>query len=484
MSEKIDDQLRSMYEAFDANHDRLRDELMASLPKQAAQPRAVGDTKGGRQLIGDNKMRRRVLVTLAIAACLILVVLGFWPGGNGNGRVYAMTDIPELLRKAKIIHIAPIQLHQQTNYPLETWIDVHNGKMRKTYLCSATGPNGTFRTLQQEYVSDGEFGLDINHTEKWVEFQRLSAYQKRLQAHLDFYEILDQYFGIPKNLEAFTKTSSEFIDGEVFDVWECETESVYNYSTKMKCWLAPYSGKIGRFQRWYRNQEKERKQDWRLSEDVRIERNIAVPEGTFETKPPAGYTLRNTKQTVEVRELRRSHIGDPVFNLTIHAGFMLEDGNIIVAWSSEDKKAKENQAKLFEGLVFGGPLPKLPLELHRLKSAIKGTNAFYVGYHLANTQRKGNYYEWSIYVTDNDPPKRSIFFSLNSVYRLNIAPNRRAPGAGSMGWSSVWIQNKKAFDELVLGAMAELSDAGEAPEHISYERVMELSTKLREELEK
>ncbi|MHC4443017.1 MAG: hypothetical protein ACYTA5_10500 [Planctomycetota bacterium] len=481
MNEKIDDQLRRMYEAFDEDHDRLRDELMASLPEQVPQPRAVGDTKGGRHVIGDNKMIRRIGVTLAIAACLVLVILGYWPGSNGNGRVYGMADIPELLRNAKIIHIAPMQLHQQTNYPLETWIDVHNGRMRKTYLCSATGPNGTFRTLQQEYVSDGEFGMEVSHSEKWVEFYRMNAYQRRLQAHRDFYTMLDQYFGNPENFKAFMKTGSETIDGKVFDIWECEAELVYNQRIKIKCWFAPYSGEIGRVQRWHKNQERNDNFDWHLDEDVRIERNIFVQPHIFDTVAPAGYTLNNTKALAAVTKPTMVSLGGPDFTITIHIGFMLKDESVIIGWSSEDKKAEESQAGLFRGLVFGGPLPRLPMELYRIKSTIKDGDAFFSGYHLGHTQQNGKYYEWSIYVSPQPSPKHGFFTNFNSDYRLNIAPDRTKPGQGSMGWRSIWIDNKQDFDQLVLGAMAELSDDGEAPDYIIYERVMELSAKLREE---
>ncbi len=36
------------------------------------------------------------------------------------------------------------------------------------------------------------------------------------------------------------------------------------------------------------------------------------------------------------------------------------------------------------------------------------------------------------------------------------------------------------FEELVLGAMAELSDDNMAPSHVTYESVMQLSRQLRE----
>ena len=48
--------------------------------------------------------------------------------------------------------------------------------------------------------------------------------------------------------------------------------------------------------------------------------------------------------------------------------------------------------------------------------------------------------------------------------------------------NDIRIRNSNDFDALVRGAMAELSDDGQAPDHVTYEQVMELSKKLRESL--
>ena len=44
------------------------------------------------------------------------------------------------------------------------------------------------------------------------------------------------------------------------------------------------------------------------------------------------------------------------------------------------------------------------------------------------------------------------------------------------------IETQDDFDTWVRGAMAELSDNGVVPEGISYEKVMELSSRIRESL--
>jgi len=66
------------------------------------------------------------------------------------------------------------------------------------------------------------------------------------------------------------------------------------------------------------------------------------------------------------------------------------------------------------------------------------------------------------------------------IYRLN-PPDRPIKGKGTFGVSTdIEITNEMQFNDLVLGAMAELSDDGVAPAHITYKNVMELSKQLQE----
>ena len=78
MSEPFDDELRQAHEPFRQNHDRLRDELMASLPEPTPEPTRVGWVGRGWQWIGETTMRRRLLGTSAVAASMVLAATGIW----------------------------------------------------------------------------------------------------------------------------------------------------------------------------------------------------------------------------------------------------------------------------------------------------------------------------------------------------------------------------------------------------------------------
>ena len=55
MSRQLDDQLRRAHEPFARSHDRLRDELMASLPAQMPEPAGRGWVGRGWQWFGEDK---------------------------------------------------------------------------------------------------------------------------------------------------------------------------------------------------------------------------------------------------------------------------------------------------------------------------------------------------------------------------------------------------------------------------------------------
>jgi hypothetical protein len=70
-----------VYEAFDRDHDELRDQLMAALPDRAPQPYRQGWVARGWQRLGGVAMSvnkstgRRVAALLVPAACIVIAVV-------------------------------------------------------------------------------------------------------------------------------------------------------------------------------------------------------------------------------------------------------------------------------------------------------------------------------------------------------------------------------------------------------------------------
>jgi hypothetical protein len=159
-------------------------------------------------------------------------------------------------------------------------------------------------------------------------------------------------------------------------------------------------------------------------------------------------------------------------------GFTMNDGSVIVAWRSVNNESDTPQDEFFMGLEFGGPLPKLPVEIYGLKPAGVSSDITYTGCHLTYTQKAGKFIEWSLYVPDGTPPASVRQLGCDVIYRFNLdhEPKWRI----GLTVNCMPIEAVEDFDKWVLGAMAELSDDGKAPENVTYENILQLTEQIRE----
>jgi hypothetical protein len=155
----------------------------------------------------------------------------------------------------------------------------------------------------------------------------------------------------------------------------------------------------------------------------------------------------------------------------------MPDGSVIAVWSSEESQSDESQAPIFENLKAGGKLPKLPIELYCLVSVGTGEPITYDGRHLLYTNKGNHFYEWSIYVPRQTPPAHSEFLGYHPVPRFNPPKDRAMFSLGLL--HDLIIENEYDFNELVFGAIAELSDGEYVPEHVTYDNIMDLAEEIR-----
>ncbi len=504
MSNLTDDDLRRVCELFDRDHDRLRSELMDLLPEQVPQP-AVGRLRRGWQWIGETKMRRRTFGATAVAASVLLVVLGFWPSENGSGRAYAMSDVPELLGSARTVHMKGWMYMPssgrpskgQTRVDYEVWLDAANGRLRQTYPgvgagggmirgrkigsgrgSSWSGSPGDIELILCEKVSDGQYVMMLNHTDKSVEYSKLNPFHRALQSRQNVDALHRRLFGRIDKLDGFRKEGQQRINGKAYDVWKGMLEGHRNRggSSKYECWLAPDTGEIGRIHTWRKRGGKWARQ---MSLDT-IERNAVPPPGVFATSPPAGYRLINTKDTAPTPRLNGGGgMSTNGLSFRCSIGFLLGDGSVILGWSSGDRKAPGSQLALFADLTVGGPVPRLPIEARGLTREYGGKKIRYSGHHLAYTHTDDEFHEWSIYVPDREPPAEGRIANYEVSARWNVEGGRVRNPTRPIVSPPIPVAADE-FDVLVRGAMAELSDDGKAPEHVTHANVQELSKKLRD----
>jgi hypothetical protein len=275
-------------------------------------------------------------------------------------------------------------------------------------------------------------------------------------------------------VKGFTKVGREQIKNKTVDIWEGVITSAGPFFIKKKIWLSPETGEIVRIFTWRKAEENSIR--WvALSDADTIEYDVVPPANCFNTDPPAGHKQINTKETVVERELRDDS-GDAKFYSCI--GFTLKDGSVIYGWHA-NHKPNESQAHLFADLEPGGPLPNLPAQVVGLKPWPAEEGIILAGRHLTFTRKKGKFYEWGIYVPDEEAPERNTFGGYKVISKYNFGPRPFFDGRPYLLGQELIINSEQEFDIWVRGAMAELSDDGKAPNYVTYENVLRLVEQIR-----
>ena len=435
-------------------------------------------------------MKNRItqLTTAAAVICIAVVSLFFLD--QSTTPAYGVTDLPGLFQQAKVIHIKGVRYFEPrtmldgTDIPpaqIDNWIDLENGRSRYTGTSLSTNKDGVKVTIS-EMISDGPFKLRLNHTERNAKFFKTSDYLRKLDALKLSKVIHGHIFGDIKQLHHFEKTTSEQMNGVTYDIWQGETTSaIPGYANRLKFWLSPDTGKLGRAQMF----SKRKGNQWNMNYDYyKIEYDVEIPQNVFSMEVPESYTFINTKETAYAIELGGGGgvgYSDTQYALTANTiiGFaMPNSSSIIVGWYSVDKSSEIPYGEYFTNLEFGGSLPKLPVEIYGFTPAVKSSTLTYTGYHLTYTQKENIFIEWSLYIPKGTPPPSISQLGYNALYRFNLDPEPKWRLGLSVN-CRLAIENADDFNTWVLGAMAELSDDGKPPENITYERVMQLAQTVK-----
>lgn len=358
-----------------------------------------------------------------------------------------------------------------------------------------------------ELLYDWPIYQDDLPIEKTSEFTRLTPLWRSLRIRKMYPRVTafaDQ-FAKTSVRDRFAKMGEETVNGTLFEIWESEQEiSRYDRETqtyvydgqqwlRSKVWLSPMSGVVGRIEYWFKGPTTNG--EWVDDGGIDlVERDVVPPPGTFDTTPPQEFTLKNTKETARIVSISDDCSGDAVGDLEIryHIGFNFSDGTILLGWSSQDPESSQSQAPLFQDLLPGGPLPKLPIEIHTILPTNPDCHLTYTGHHLAWTQKEEQFYEWSLFVPDKDltsPSERcakgfELKYTIHSANATALAAAEKKKLLYTVDWtlSSARINGPTDFQNLAMNAMAELSESGTAPEYVTYEYVMQLCQEIRASL--
>lgn len=431
-------------------------------------------------------MRSRYSRFATVAAILVLAAVALIVLDGSTSPAYAITDLPRQFAQARTIHVQGWHYFPEFTMPdgsavppspIDNWTDVVNARSRYTTTGLTRGADGV-NVIRSEVVRDGPSWMRIDHGDRRsVVYFRLSEYQQKLGVRQISKLISGQLFGDITQLSNSIVVGAERIDDVACDIWQSDDA----HGSRWRQWLAADTGRLARAQVLRKVDSGE----WKVATDYSlVEYNVEPPEGTFSLEPPEGYTVRGSPQTAPFVDLDAG--GFPGYsdeNYHYKCGpkvaFALADGSIVLGWQSFEYRDAEKQAMLFEGVTFGGPLPKLPIEFYALKPANGTGEPLYTGYHLTFTRKQDRFAEWGLYVPDGTPPADVQETGYEMLNRWNHEFAQRFNINDMTVKPEFTIETAEEFDEWVLGAMAELSDDGTGPENLTYQKVLDLAEKIR-----
>ena len=465
---------------------RLDEEINGEIDRTLAEKRNI-KSPHPQANIWSIIIKSRITKLAAAAVMIAGTIIGLHWFGDGSP-AYGITEALELWKNAETVHIKGWDFlrkgddTQLQKFPFEIWYDKKNGRLKYWLPHSRSRPPvyTTETPRYRLYVSDGQYIMetgyrdsDGNPTPPLVMFIKLSPFEQRLQIRT--MNPFPAYMANLNQVKGFTKVGREQIKNKTVDIWEGLITSAGPFPIKKRIWLSPETGEIVRIFTWMNAGENSIR--WMaLSDADTIEYNAVPPANCFNTDPPAGHKQMNTKETIVEREL--SDGGPAKFHSCI--GFTLKDGSVIYGWHANNKP-DESQAHLFTDLKPGGPLPNLPAKVVGLRPWPTEEGIILAGRHLTFTRKKGKFYEWGIYVSDENTPERNTFAGYEVISKYNFGPRPFFDGRPAcLGQDhELTIYSEQEFDIWVRGAMAELSDDGKAPEFITYKNVLQLVEKIR-----
>ena len=435
-----------------------------------------------------SKSRRfRPLIRFAAAAIVVWGVCWvlFYP--NCTPRLYAMSDLPRLLRQAKTVHIqgwliSPLpgqSVEEMPRRPFEYWFDPLNERMQ--IMKTGNIFNGTeTKPVQEETVIDGSVLMRINHTDRTVQYGRLSDFSRRFMIRQNFDTILRQVFLTLRTAGRFHKTGVQRTGGIEYELWE-GTWTLSSPDAPKMMMSARFDPRTGNLSRMKIQPEGEDR-TFGMIEILTMERNIEIPDELFSLTPPAEYTTLSSDQETgrEANELSIAQYHYDPYILHLHTASLLNDGSVLLCWRVENTHEQTSWSEAFEPLTAGGPLPNLPVTIEKLTPLISSNPAPYPGVHLLTTEKNGTVYEWSLYVPFNPRADNPIGFKI--IPSFQEPPPQKLPETSAMISTAFMVEDERDFEEFVIGAMQYFCDDECIPEGFDYPFVLSVSNRVRARL--
>lgn len=123
MKTPLDNDLNEAYEAFNHDHDRLRQTMMASLPSRSKAHKQTSKIAHIRAFIGDTIMKNRITKLAAAAVIIIAVVIGVNQfEGSIDMTTIAFADISEAMKNVPWMHQISSGFERGITGSAEQWV--------------------------------------------------------------------------------------------------------------------------------------------------------------------------------------------------------------------------------------------------------------------------------------------------------------------------------------------------------------------------
>ena len=461
------------------DHPSVSQAVMASIKTKTPVPPTPSKLNTLWSLIMKKQSRQFAIAAITV----ILVGLTVWQlGGSFEGRVYAMSDVPDLFRSARTFHMKAHAYFPKgdgsgtlSSAQSEIWLDLENQRWKTITPII----NGSTVTIKEEVYDGGDFALKLDRESKTATYERVTPYRRARKLRQGVDALLQFSFGDPRLFDKYQSAGQEKIEGKLYDIWQLDmNEGGMGVSVnqggmmmRLRSWFSPKTGEIFKSEI---STKPSKNAPWvKKAEVTLIERDIPIDESVFTQTVPQGYT-ENTIDTPPP-----AGTGGSRGSLKLHAYFLFQlgDDSTILCWKSEDKKSDKDPVRLLEGINAGDPFPEFPVVVTGLQRSGQDKKGLLDGHYLAHSVYGSDIYIWGLYVPGDIQEPEIVPSQYKLQHETYVAGKKFKSRIGMS--AEMIVENQSDFATFILGAMADLSDPGAELPDLTYDGTLKLAEKIR-----
>jgi hypothetical protein len=451
-------------------------DVMASIHSRKGTPKVPSRLSGVWRLIMNKRFRQ-----IAIAATILIFVgvTVWWVGGSidGTNRAYAMSEMPDLFRSARTLHMKARVYYPKRDgsgelfsVEAENWLDLENQRWRSAKPSMSLNEKQEMQiSIGEEIYAGGDYALSLDRQNKQASYQRVTPFRRAYKVREAVTLLLQFSFGDPKLFDQYQLVGQEQIDGEQYDIWQVDMNEG-GVVARLRSWLSPKTGRLLKSEVSFKKSEKGQ---WITQGEVYlIERDVPIDDKVFLQTVPQEYSTETIDTTLHSCSLQSSGS----LELSVYLLMQLDDGSVIACWKSKDQESETNPARLLDGIKPGDEFPEFPVVVNGLSTQNSYNKSTHHGYYVAHTVHDSEIYLWGLYVPleKEDPEILNGYTICHRSYVIGENFEGRLQTNASMT-----IENQRDFETFVLGAMADFSDANAELPDLTYEGTLKLAEQIR-----